>query len=95
MKLSARVQAGAFRDGLWRDADNLLVQVRPDSDSHILDEYLVKFLSGSLRVAPSLIAITRGKTKNYRQVQVDVSDSDLKPILDALPPVPQARLFEQ
>lgn len=94
VKLLVRVQPGTFRDGLWRSSDGLAVELRVSPESPHTEEYLLKFLSGSLRVAPGLMVIRKGPSKNYRTITVNVSDADLEPILAGLPLVPQARLFE-
>jgi hypothetical protein len=94
VKLLVRVSPGTFRDGLWRSSDGLAVELRIAPESPHTEEYLLKFLSGSLRVAPGLMVIQKGPSKNYRSVTVNVSDTDLQPILAGLPPVPQAKLFE-
>ncbi|HEY2004771.1 MAG TPA: DUF167 domain-containing protein [Candidatus Saccharimonadia bacterium] len=94
MKLGVRVKAGAHRDGLWREGDGLFVQIRAVPQDGQANEYLVKFLSGSLRVSRSLIKLVRGHTSTHKLIEIDAPEADLRPMLNSLPPVPQARLFD-
>ena len=95
MKLAVRVKPGAHRDELWREGDGLFVRIRAVPQDGQANEYLIKFLSGSLRVSRSLVKLVRGHTGTHKLIQIDAPESDLKPMLDSLPPVPQASLFDE
>lgn len=94
MKLAVRVKAGAHRDGLWREGDGLFAQIRAVPQNGQANDYLLKFLSGSLRVSHSLIKLQRGHTSTHKLIQINAPEADLRPMLESLPPVPQARLFD-
>ena len=94
MRLAVRVKAAAHRDGLWREGDGLFAQIRAVPTGGEANEYLIKFLSGSLRVSRSLIKLVRGHRSNHKLINIDAPDADLRPILDSLPPVPQVSLFD-
>jgi uncharacterized protein YggU (UPF0235/DUF167 family) len=94
VKLAVRVKPGAHRDGLWREGEGLFAQIRAVPRGGDANDYLVQYLSGCLRVAKSLITISRGHTSSHKLIEVDASRADLQPMLDALPPVPQAKLFD-
>lgn len=95
VKLAVRVKPGAHRDGLWREGEGLYAQIRAVSQDGRANEYLIKYLSGSLRVSRSLIKLTRGHTATHKIIEISAPEADLRPMLDSLPPVPQARLFDE
>lgn len=95
MRLAVRVKPGAHRDGLWREGEGLFAQIRAVPHDGQANEYLVKFLSGSLRVSRSLIKLERGHTSQHKFIEIDIPEPDLRPMLDSLPPVPQASLFDE
>lgn len=94
MKLGVRVKAGAHRDGLWREGDGLFAQIRAVPQDGQANEYLIKYLSGSLRVSRSLVRLVRGHTASHKLIEIDAPDADLRPMLYSLPPVPQVSLFD-
>jgi uncharacterized protein len=94
MRLAVQVKPGAHRDGLWRDGDGLFAHIRAVPHDGAANEYLLRYLSGSLRVAKSLIRIVRGQGSRHKIIEIKVSDADLLPILDSLDPVPQVGLFD-
>jgi uncharacterized protein YggU (UPF0235/DUF167 family) len=91
MRLSVRVKTSAHRDNLWREGEGLYVEVR---GQHGDDDYLLAFLAGSLRVASSSVKLVRGEGGQRKHVQVSAARADLQPILDSLPPMKPAQLFE-
>ncbi len=95
IRLVVRVKPGARRDGLWREGDGLFAQIRAIPKDGEANEYLIKYLSGCLRVAKSLITITHGHTSSHKTIMVDARAADLQPMLDSLGPVPQASLFDE
>ena len=56
--------------------------------------YLIKYLSGRLRVARSLISIVRGHTARHKLIEINAPEADLEPLLAAIPQLPQANLFD-
>ncbi len=94
MKLAVRVKPGSRRDGLWREGDGLYATIRGIPQDGAANTYLIEYLSGSLRVAKSLITVVRGFRSNHKLINVEADEADLRPILDALELVPQASLFE-
>jgi uncharacterized protein len=94
MRLTVRVKSSAHRDQLWRDDHGLVAHIRAVAHDGEANAYLLRYLSGRLRVAPSLIKLVRGHTSAHKIISVDAPDADLKPMLDALDPPPQANLFD-
>lgn len=94
MKLAVRVKPGSHRDELWREGDGLFARIRAVPQDGQANDYLIKFLSGSLRVSRGLIKLVRGHTSTHKIIQIDAPEADLRPMLDSLPPVPQASLFD-
>jgi uncharacterized protein YggU (UPF0235/DUF167 family) len=94
MRLTVQVKAGMHRDHLWRDAHGLVAHIRAAPTDGQANAYLVRYLAGSLRVAQSRVTIKSGHTSRHKLIEVRASEADLRPILDALPPVPQAGLFD-
>ena len=94
MVFAVRVKTGAHRDGLWREGEGLYAQIRAAPTKGEANAYLVKFLAGSLRLSRSLVKITQGQTSSHKRISVDVPNADLQPILDSIPVLPQATLFD-
>jgi uncharacterized protein YggU (UPF0235/DUF167 family) len=95
MQLAVRVKTGAHRDGVWREADGLYCQIRAQPEHGDANEYLVRYLSGSLRVATSLMSISKGKTSPHKLISIDIAPEDLRPIIESLATVPQTSLFDE
>ncbi len=95
MQIAVRVKTGAHRDAVWREADGLYCQIRAQPEHGDANEYLVRYLSGSLRVATSLMTIAKGKTTPHKLLTIDIAAEDLKPIIASLGTVPQSSLFDE
>jgi uncharacterized protein YggU (UPF0235/DUF167 family) len=93
--MSVHVKAGAHRDGVWRDGDGLFVRLRAIPTGGQANKHLISYLSGSLRVAPSLVTVLRGITSNHKIINIEAPEVDLRPMLDGLPDVPQSTLFDE
>ena len=91
MQLRVRVKTGTHRDGLWRDGRDLLVHLR-DETTGTKHAHLIRYLSGSLRLAPSLIAIKRERPIFLATIKAQ--PADLEPILESLPFPPASGLFD-
>lgn len=94
MKLLVRVMAGAARDSLKREGNTLFAELRTPPKGANLDEYLVRYLAGRLRVATSLIQLSAGSSASHKNIKISARDIDLQPMLEALAPVAPARLFD-
>ncbi len=94
MRIAVHVRPGASRDGLWRDGDGLYAQIRALPIDGEANTYLVKYLSGCLRVAKSLVTITKGHNSSRKTVDIATSEADLRPMIESLGPKPQASLFD-
>jgi uncharacterized protein YggU (UPF0235/DUF167 family) len=94
MRIAVEVKPGAHRDHLWRDEHGLVAHIRAAPTDGRANEYLIRYLAGSLRVAKSLITITSGHTSRHKLITIKASEADLKPMLASLPPAPQTNLFD-
>jgi uncharacterized protein YggU (UPF0235/DUF167 family) len=95
VRLAVRVKPSAYRDQLWRDDEGLVAHIRAAAHDGEANAYLLRYLAGCLRVAPSLIKLARGRTSSRKLIDINAPEADLRPMLDALEPPPQASLFEE
>jgi uncharacterized protein YggU (UPF0235/DUF167 family) len=94
MRLSVRVKPGAHRDGIWREGEGLFVRLRSVPKDGEANTYLISYLSGSLRLPPSVVKIVKGHSSLYKVLNIDAPEQDLRPMLSGLPMVPQTTLFD-
>jgi uncharacterized protein YggU (UPF0235/DUF167 family) len=95
MKLTVNVKANQRRDQIFWDGSGLLVRIRAVPQAGQANNYLVGFLAGSLRVPQSLITIKRGQTSQYKLIEIDAPEADLRAQLEKLSRAPQQNeLFE-
>jgi uncharacterized protein YggU (UPF0235/DUF167 family) len=95
MRIAVRVKPGAYRDRLWRDDEGLVAHIRARPVDGEANAYLLRYLAGCLRVAPSLVRLVRGRTSTVKMIDVAAPEADLRPMLSALEPPPQAGLFDE
>lgn len=93
MQLVVYVKPGAHRDRVWRTSAGLLAHLRISAPDGTANDYLLRYLSGCLRVAPNIITITSGRSEARKVLNIAVAEADLQPMLKALPEAPQADLF--
>jgi uncharacterized protein YggU (UPF0235/DUF167 family) len=56
---------------------------------------LVNYVAGCLRVAKSLVSITHGHTGRHKTLEIGLPETDVAPIIAALPLAPQSKLFDE
>jgi uncharacterized protein YggU (UPF0235/DUF167 family) len=95
MRIAVRVKPRAHRDNLWRDTEGLIAHIRAAAHDGEANAYLIRYLSGRLRVTQSAVRLVSGKTSTHKLVDIAAPEADLRPMLDALSPPPQAGLFDQ
>jgi uncharacterized protein YggU (UPF0235/DUF167 family) len=95
MKLAVDVKTNQSRDQLLWDGTQLIARIRAVPQDGEANRYLIDYLSGSLRVARSLIIIKTGQTSRHKLIEVDVPEANLREQLEKLPQTPsQSQLFE-
>jgi uncharacterized protein len=95
MRIAVKVKPGAYRDRLWRDDDGLVAHIRARPVDGEANAYLLRYLAGCLRVAPSLVRLVKGRTAQIKIIEVAAPEADLRPMLSSLGPPPQAGLFDE
>lgn len=80
--IQVKVKPGSFEDEISIDEnDQWIIKIREKPIDGAANEYLIKFLSKELKVKKSDIVIEKGLTSQFKRIEINVSDEDLRKII--------------